>query len=106
MRLDRNINPNRKGKYALILLRKIQGDLPELQDEGTTNSSYEVPQDAVDFGDTHDTDFFVIRLKDKYAYKALDAYAREAAKDDPEYGREIAELALKAMKHPSKKMPD
>lgn len=51
MRLDRNINSDRMGKYALINLR--------------TNK--------VEWGD--DDQFFVIKYKDKFAAKALAAYS-------------------------------
>lgn len=61
---------------------------------------------AVDFGDSEDTDFFVIRLKDKYAAAALLAYANEARKDDPEYADDILKLANIAMLHGDKRKPD
>jgi hypothetical protein len=103
MKLDRNLGIGR-GKYALIKLRDsgpLEESLnPELVPVLIT------PVNAVDFGGTADTDFFVIRLKDKYAAKALTAYACAAAEDDPEYAEEILELARLAENHPNKKRPD
>ena len=105
MRLDRNIPPvppNTKpsGKYALIKLRvakpTIYTDLQQAL----------IPLKALDMGDTDDTHFFVIRLKDKYAAPALLAYAEAAAKDDPEYAAEIMELARLAETHLNKHIPD
>ena len=104
MKLDRNINPNGRGKYALIKLREIH-HLVE-SNNAVCTPEFNVPQSAVDFGGTPDTDFFVIRLKDKYAAKALTAYACAAAADDPEYAEEILELARLAEVHPNKKQPD
>ena len=101
MKLDRNITNPRRGKYALIKLREagvfIESDYPR---------NLKIPAAIIDFGDTEDSDFFVIRLKDKYAGPALQAYAEAAHLDDPEYALEIYELALKARNHPNKHIPD
>ncbi len=85
MKLDRNINPDGRGKYALIKLRELY----------------------IDHGDTPDTEFFVIRLKDKYAEAALRAYADAAIIDgESEWGLEVGALAAKAAAHPNKRKPD
>lgn len=84
MKLDRNVNSNGRGKYAIINLR--------------TN--------LVEWGDTPDQEFFVIKLKDKYAEAALMAYANAANADDSEYAHEVRELALRAKEHPLKRRPD
>lgn len=99
MRLDRNINPDGKGKYALIKLRG-PGHLTRHGREITVSAS------MVDFGGVPETDFFVIRLKDKYAAPALAAYAFAAMQEDPEYGREVLALADKAAFHHPKHKPD
>ncbi len=101
MKLDRNINPNGRGKYALILLREAQ-----IRTLTPAGGPFVIDQEHVDFGDTEDTDFFVIRLKDKYAAKALKAYAEAAEADDPEYADEVNALAQKASEHPRRRMPD
>lgn len=99
MKLDRNISkePGRC-KYALIKLRGIVLSVPEIRAavnaavSGATN-----PRDVVDFGDTPETEFFVIRLKDIYAEPALRAYAEAAFKlGDIEYAGEVRALAQKA----------
>jgi hypothetical protein len=106
MKLDRNTNPDGRGKYALITLRGIDPI------KGTTFDNNENPclvidGANVDFGDTPETEFFVIRLKDKYAEAALRAYGEAALLDgDEEYASEIFSLAHKAEKHPNKKRPD
>ena len=112
MRLDRNINPNGRGKYALIKLRKVALSSASIK----THRAFfvkpcapfiEVPAAAVDFGDTPDSDFFVIRLRDKYAQPALEAYAMAARADgEQEYANEVAVLAIRARNHKGKHKPD
>ena len=66
----------------------------------------QVEKNSVDFGDTPDTEFFVIRLRDKYAAPALAAYAMAAYRDDEEYGLEVLNLAKQSAEHPNQKPPD
>ena len=103
MKLDRNINTNGWGKYALPKLRRQATPFtPELQE------CAQKLKDAglLDFGDNPETDFFVIRLKDKYAAPALGAYAAAVLRDDPEYAEEIFTLAGMAAAHPNQRIPD
>jgi hypothetical protein len=103
MKLDRNLKPF-EGKYALIKLRELQMLRKNIRDCALT--SVMVPTAAIDFGDTKDSDFFVIRLKDKYAYDALMAYSAAAAADGQmEWSEEVLELARLAATHPNKQMP-
>lgn len=98
MKLDRNINPTGRGKYALVKMR----ELTKLEQAGNFRESGKVEALAgkgiVDFGGTPETDFFVIRLKDKYAAAALEAYSDAVRKDgfDPEYAIQVYDLALNA----------
>jgi len=109
MKLDRNITTPRRGKYALIklralsvrTLRRISRNRYELR-----GHSVHVPKDAIDFGDSPESDFFVIRLKDKYAGPALFAYSLAARADDAEYADEIFRLAEIAACHPSRRVPN
>lgn len=107
MKLDRNINPNGRGKYAVINRRKLDDFDNEQIDRkaGERTLAITLPGDAVDIGDKADSEFFLIRLKDKYAGPALRAYEQAARADDPEYADEIGQLALTAETHPSKKTP-
>jgi hypothetical protein len=105
MKLDRNIVPFR-GKYALIKLR-VRDAIPGVNSKRDIVTDHVlVNKDAIDFGDSDATDFFVIRLKDKYAEPALRAYAAAARFDDAEYANEVEALANLAAKHPSKRKPD
>ena len=103
MKLDRNINPDGTGKYALRELLKLEA---QKDFSATTSVSALAMQGIVDHGGTPETDFFVIRLKDKYAAAALTAYANAANKDDPEYAAEIHHLAQIAANYPNKRKPD
>lgn len=101
MKLDRDINPDGKGKYALV---KLRGELTE--DE---KYAFSVLQESgrLDWGNTIDSEFFVIRLKDKYAGAGLHAYARKAREDDAEYGEAVRQLADRAGPyHPNCQRPD
>lgn len=103
MKLDRNITTPRRGKYALIKLREVK----TVSGQNGDNSHITIrPHHAVDFGDTASTDFFVIRLKDKYAAPALAAYAMAAYEDDPEYAMEVLNLSKQAAENPHRKRPD
>jgi hypothetical protein len=102
MRLDRNANPDGKGKYALIKLR--EDDVrPRLKIPNIVTVPVEAS--AIDLGDTPDTEFFVIRLKDKNAANALMAYAVSCRVDDPQFANEVHELALRAASHQRKTRP-
>lgn len=118
MKLDRNKNPDGRGKYALIKLRLCPTPLAH-----SSCGDPVIPPQALDWGDKPDTEFFVLRLKDRFAFAALHAYAaaiqdhidREfvAGKMTPkqadeltEYRREIQTLASKALEHPNRRLPD
>lgn len=103
MRLDRNINDDGKGKYALVKIRQQPGPIPF-----KCHQAVETLEAAglVDFGRTPDSEFFVIKLRDKYAAPALVSYANAAMADDPEYANDVLVLALRAQDHPGKKKPD
>lgn len=79
MKLDRNVNPDGRGKYALINLRK----------------------NTVEWGSDEDQ-FFVIKYKDRFAAMALFAYADAVQKQVaawmdagkvPDTCRELSEYA-------------
>ncbi len=102
MQLDRNTNPDHRGKYAVVNLRRTKRTLGELN----ALLNHHGEPNTLDFGATPDTAFFLIRLKDKYAAPALAAYAMAAYADDPEYGLEVLNLAKEAAEHPHKRIPD
>lgn len=111
MKLDRDIEVDasspKRGKYALIKLRVTDAITPTRSvDPRIITTTSVVKNEAIDFGDSADSDFFVIRLKDKFAAPALAAYAMAAWSDDREYAQSVLKLALDAACHQHKQMPD
>lgn len=107
MRLDRNDNAKGVGKYALINLRRYRA-LPADQLKEAHLLLGRLDQlGVIDNGARgSDDEFFVIKLKDKYAEPALVAYANAAVDDDKEWAEQVLALAARAEFHPSKKKPD
>jgi hypothetical protein len=103
MKLDRNITTPRRGKYALIKMREVEARIHArpIADALELLHSNRI----LDYGDTEQTDFFVIRLKDKFASKALRAYAEAASDYHPEYSNEVHKLADQSEAMESR-MPD
>jgi hypothetical protein len=101
MKLDRNTAKG-GGKYAVVRLR-------EMPHEGDARAHLEalITGGFVEMGSVGDEDeFFVVKLKDRFAAAALMAYAEAAAAVDPEYAVEVLELAARAVAHPNRRVPD
>lgn len=80
MKMDRNLNADGRGKYALVLMRNMPADGSALR--GAVGDALETLKRAnmLDYGEAHGpNEFFLIRLKDRFAGDALRAYA-DAAK--------------------------
>jgi len=116
MKLDRNLNADGHGKYGLIKNRRLaeieklydggDGDVPDLQAIHDAVALLE-RAGVIDWGDTIDTEFFVMRLRDRNAGHALAHYASKAQEHDIEYAAEVSRLALRAGgNHPNPKVPD
>lgn len=109
MKLDRNINGNGTGKYALVKLRaQPENDAASL---AVARALSVLDQNGMlDYGMSPKTEFFVIRLKDRYAKAALRGYfnAIEADEEgDMEYAAEIDEMQMRAgPDNPFCKKPD
>ena len=113
MKLDRNANTDRLGKYALLKLRRLseysQDEFPGDMVEPVKGAIDLLDREGLlDWGNKLDTEFFVVRLKDMYAKSALLAYADAAERDgEHEFAEEVAELAARAgPDHPHCKRPD
>lgn len=109
MKLDRNVNPSGKGKYAIINLRKITTADPRTPQE--LAAAILAHPEAVEFGAVGSPDeFWLIKLKDVYARSALQAYAnaiRFDPKGDAEYEAEVSMMAERSgQMHPLCKRPD
>jgi hypothetical protein len=110
IKLDRNINPDGSGKYALINLRKLRN--PNTFPKGVTQAveaeaAIKLLSDLgiIQWGNESPGDqFFVVKYKDRFAADALEAYARAAGDysdrtSDPnlkEFAAEILNEAYKA----------
>lgn len=115
MKLDRNINGDGRGKYGLILQRRRTEIAQQHAGLGSLSEAVEAAirvleiAGVVDWGNTVDSEFFVIRLKDLGARAALNAYAAVfmGKGEDPEYASEIEQMAKRAgPNHPNCKQPD
>lgn len=101
MKLDRNI-PGRegRGKYALVLMRELELRLPQEvfgSNEVTKAIDLLVNEGIIDLGtEGTESEFFVIRLKDINAEKALMAYADAAREHDAEFAAEVEALTDRA----------
>lgn len=102
MNLDRNINPNKRGKYALLKLRMLDDmsdsadPFQEVHPEIAGAIKTLEKAGILDWGNTPESEFFVMRLKDQFAQAGLAAYAREAVMHDIDYGGEVWEMARRA----------
>ena len=113
MQLDRNINEDGCGKYAVINLRRLNDVHSHA---GTFHRWSPAIEEALktldeagclDWGKAGgDSEFFLIRLKDRSAEAALRAYANDAAQYDGVWAAQVADLADVAAAHPAKKTPD
>lgn len=80
MKPDRNINGDGRGKYALILLRNMPTD------DGAKAQVMRAidildAQGMLDYGEAESpSEFFVMRLKDRFAGDGLRAYSEAVAK--------------------------
>lgn len=111
MKLDRNIHPDGRDKYALVRLRRLReltdckGRLPD-----AIAAAIQTLEEAglVDYGDSPASEFFVVRLRDKFAGGPLMAYAERALVDgDEEYALEVMTMAKRAgTNSPHCKTPD
>ena len=113
MKLDRNENANGRGKYALLLLRKLR----EFEGPGTFDglspdiaAAIETLDKAgvIDWGIVgSESEFFVARLKDHNASPCLHGYAQSAeANGEYEWAEEVRDMARRAERSPWKKRPD
>ncbi|HEY5409267.1 MAG TPA: hypothetical protein VIJ94_00945 [Caulobacteraceae bacterium] len=105
MKLDRNLNSDGGGKYALVLMRRVREI--EAAAEGPNARGSDVSRAAIvrhalevlqgagildDGAAGSEREFFVIRLRDRYAGVALHAYRVEVQFRDPEYGEDILDM--------------
>jgi len=103
MKLDRDLNSDGLGKYALLNLRKLNaaagspGKNPRWTPEVAQALKTLEEAGALEWGRTGEEDeFFLIKLKDRYARHALEQYAAAVGSNDPEFADAVFELAQRA----------
>lgn len=108
MKLDRNINANRRGKYALLKLRRLSeieawdGSDGEAADRQAVIDAIALLERAgiLDWGyAVTEGEFMVMRLKDKYAYRGMMGYHKAIMLEDDadlEYAQEILDMAKRS----------
>jgi hypothetical protein len=114
MKMDRNTNPDGSGKYALLNMRKLK------QKQTLNRKDFDLQRriDAalatlreigvLEMGNVGtETEFFPIKLKDVHSHAALIAYANHAAIEQPEFAKDVLEMATRAgVNNPWCKLPD
>lgn len=125
MKLDRNINGTGRGKYGLVNNRRLQKYVDRAAAACRDRSQYDIEVSVeamkilkavrlleafgiIDWGEQHtESEFFVIKLRDRYAAHALQAYAIISRFEDDEYGCDVHALADRAGPYsPFCKKPD
>jgi hypothetical protein len=113
MKMDRNINADGAGKYALINVRKLL----TFDDQGTFGGLPPALSLALETLDkagviqwgavgTED-EFFLLKMKDRNALPTLAAYADSIEAQDPEFAAEVREMMARSGPHsPWCKDPD
>lgn len=104
MKLDRNLNGDGLGKYAILKLRvldKMRVSAPDFPARFKPAVQMAITvlenEHVLDWGYAGtESEFMLIRLKDKYAQAALRAYADAARTDDPEWAAEIDAMAARS----------
>ena len=114
MKLDRNIEGNEgRGKYAILNLRTLA--MCERQDTFSglppdLSHALEVLEQAgiLEWGEVGSPhEFFLVKLKDEAAARALAAYADGYENIDPEWAAEVRRLASRSgPRHPLCKRAD
>jgi len=106
MKLDRN--EKGRGKYAVVNLRKLETELTAWKAAGGNGEmTTRIVESTLDFlhkngilgyGEPGTQDeFFVLKLKDRFAGAALEEYATVARRGgEPEYADDVKELADRA----------
>ena len=105
MKLDRNLSPDGKDKYAVINLRKITSHPQNAQELA---AAILINPECVEFGAVGSPEeFWLIKLSDKNADASLYAYAGKALASDAEFAGEVTALAQRSgMNSPFCKAPD
>lgn len=103
MKMDRNINSDGTGKYVVINMRKLrdfrdanQQMRPDIIEALRVLSN----AGAVEWGNVgSQSEFFLVKLKDRHSLPAIQAYADSIRMSDPEFADEVYEMTMRAGPH-------
>lgn len=96
MRMDRNINADGGGKYAIVNMRALR---EAMTPGGRIEEAFQRLRDAgiIDLGMVGtESEFFLIKLKDRHSPPALYAYADSIRPTDPEFAAEVTQMCFRA----------
>lgn len=94
MKLDRDLNPTGKGKYALINMRKIPSNPTTALELA---EAIRLNPEAVEFGEVGSPgEFWLVKLKDENADVCLYGYAGKILAKDPEFAAEVSNMAKRS----------
>lgn len=100
MKMDRNINTDGQGKYALLRLRTLDQYRPDsIMDDSPVFDAITLleTEGILDWGNVGtESEFFVIRLKDRNARAALTAYADSIRPRDSEFAGQVDTMAARS----------
>jgi hypothetical protein len=105
VRLIHNLT-GRRGKYAVVRMTKMPSDPGRRAD---IEHAFRILEDngMLEWGSPGSAnEFFVLMLRDVYAASALQIYAIRAHRDDPEYAREVFDLAVRSHRRSDQRAPD
>jgi len=99
MRLVRNTTESGRGKYMLVLTRKLDAHNSKEPYPNRVSDAIDVLTEAGILDDPYpetEGEFFVLRLRDRHAQAALHAYANSVGATDAQFAAEVRELADRA----------
>jgi hypothetical protein len=115
MKMDRNINPDGCGKYAIVNLRRLDavcstsGTFDDRWTPAVMDALRTLEEvGALEWGIVGKPDeFFLLKLKDRHSRDALYAYANSVNSTDREFAAEVLEMAARSgVNSPWCKEPD
>lgn len=114
MKMDRDVNADGTGKYALVNMREIKriGGVKGHHNPDIAAALHTLELNGlIDYGQVGtESEFFVMKLKDKFSYRGLLGYMKGVELEpepDYEYAKAILDMAGRAGPYsPFCKLPD
>lgn len=95
MKVEQNSTLAGTGKYAVVNMREVRNH--DKAAEILAKLAFLEHEGVLDFGTANtENEFFVLRVKDRFANDALSAYAEAASGYDQEYAEDVRKIADRA----------